>query len=357
MNKPKFNPKKLRNPIKRRKGAEDRVTEAFANVPRITNDTVAEHREEVLAGARKFIYPLQYSKNRAVRISVILLVSALIAFLSYVGLSLYKFQSTSNFVYNITKVLPLPVAKAGDKWVSYESYLFELRRNMHYYRTQQSADFTNDNGKVQLQRLKNQAMDSAIQAAYVKQLAEPDNIRVTSQEVQQQVSLVRSQNRLGSSDRVFKDVLNEFWGWSVVDFERALRQQLLQQKVASALDNDSKKRADSVLSQLKSGADFATLAAANSDDAATKATGGQYPQPITKSDNSVPPKLAAALFTLKAGQTSEVVDTGYTREILKVNAITGNTVTASHIQFNIKDINDFIEPLAKDKPASRYIKF
>ncbi|MBI2285652.1 hypothetical protein HYU82_02420, partial [Candidatus Saccharibacteria bacterium] len=27
------------------------------NVPRITNETIAEHREEVLKGARKFIYP------------------------------------------------------------------------------------------------------------------------------------------------------------------------------------------------------------------------------------------------------------------------------------------------------------
>lgn len=356
MNKPNFNPK-LKNPIKRRKGAEERVTEAFANVPRITNDTVAEHREEVLAGARKFIYPLQHSKHRVIRISAILLVSVLIAFFTYVGLSLYKFQSTSNFVYNITRVLPLPVAKAGDKWVSYESYLFELRRNMHYYRTQQRADFTKEDGKVQLQRLKGQAMTSVIQAAYVKQLAEDKGIRVTNQEVQDQVALVRSQNRLGSSDRVFKDVLNEFWGWSVTDFERALRQQLLQQKVASTLDDASRKRANDVLQQIKGGADFATLAAAHSDDAATKTNGGQYPEPITKSDSSIPPKLTAALFSLKEGQVSDVIDTGYTREIVKATKVGENTVTASHIQFNVKNINAYIKPLAKENPASRFIKF
>ena len=133
MKKSKFTPKlKLKNPIKRRLGAEARVTEAFANVPRITNDTVAEHREAVLAGARKFIYPLQHSKHRVVRTSAILLVTALIAFFSFVGLELYKFQSTATFLYDVTKVIPLPVAKAGTSWISYESYLFELKRNMHY---------------------------------------------------------------------------------------------------------------------------------------------------------------------------------------------------------------------------------
>lgn len=356
MKKPRLS-SKLKNPIKRRKGEEARVTEAFENVPRITNDTVAEHREAVLSGARKFIYPLQHSKHRVVRTSAILLVTALVAFLSYLGLALYKFQSTSTFVYDVTRVLPFPVAKAGDDYVSYESYLFELRRNMHYYRTQQQADFDSSNGKVQLQRLKSQAMDSVIQAAYVKQLAEPKKISVTNQEVRDQVSLVRSQNRLGSNDRVFKDVLNEFWGWSVADFERTLRQQLLQQKVATALDTQSKAKATLTMAELKGGADFATVAMAKSEDPTTKVNGGMYPQPISKSDTAVPPILTATLLSLKAGQTSEVINTGYAYEIVKVNTVTDKTVTASHIQFAIKDISEYVKPHATKNPSRTYIKF
>ncbi|MDL2341482.1 MAG: peptidylprolyl isomerase [Patescibacteria group bacterium] len=357
MKKPKLSPKlKLKNPIKRRLGAEARVTEAFANVPRITNDTVAEHREEVLAGARKFIYPLQHSKHRVVRTSAILLVTALIAFFSYVGLALYRFQSTSTFLYDVTRVIPLPVAKAGSKWVSYESYLFELKRNMHYYHTQQHIDFSAPNGKPQLARLKTQAMNSVIQAAYVKELAAPKGIHVTDQEVHDQVALVRSQNRLGSNDRVFKDVLNEFWGWSVTDFERELRQQLLQQKVASTLDTVSLDRANSVLKQVQGGADFAALATANSDDAATKTNGGQYPNPILRSDHAVPPQLAAAFFSLKANETSGLITSGYTREIIKVIDTNGSSVHAAHIQFNIKDIDSRIKPLAAKQPSHQYIK-
>lgn len=356
MKKSKFTPK-LKNPLKRRQRAEDRVTEAFANVPRITNDTVAEHREEVLAGARKFIYPLQHSKNRVVRISAVLLVTAVVAFFSYVGLSLYKFQSSSTFIYDVTRVLPFPIAKAGPNWVSYESYLFELKRNMHYYHTQQHINFDTPNGKVQLQRLKTQAMNSVIQTAYVKQLAAPKNISVSDAEVQAQVSLVRSQNRLGSNDRVFKDVLNEFWGWSVADFERELRQQLLTQKVASTLDTTSDAKAAGILAQLQGGADFAGLAATNSDDAATKANGGLYPEAIAKSDHNVPPSLSAAVFNLKAGQISDVISTGYSREIIKIVDTNGTTAHAAHIQFAIKDIAEYVKPLAAKHPSHQYIKF
>jgi hypothetical protein len=67
MNKPKSSIKKLKlkkpklpslaarsNKIRIKK-AEDKVTEALGNVPRITNETVAEHREEVLSSARKYL--------------------------------------------------------------------------------------------------------------------------------------------------------------------------------------------------------------------------------------------------------------------------------------------------------------
>ncbi|MDB5184298.1 MAG: Peptidylprolyl isomerase [Candidatus Saccharibacteria bacterium] len=355
--KPTLPTKKLKRAFKRRQATEERVSEAFANVPRITNDTVAEHREEVLAGARKYIYPLQHSKHRVVRISAALFTSVVILFFAYVGLSLYRFQSTSGFIYDVTRVLPFPVAKAGDSWVSYESYLFELKRNMHYYTTQQNTDFKSKDGQTQLKLLKRQAMASVVQDAYVKQLAKANKVSVSNKEVNEQVTLVRSQNRLGSNDRVFRDVLNEFWGWSVTDFQRELRQQLLTQKVAAKLDTATMARATTTLSQLQGGADFAATATQNSDDLATKAAGGQYPQPISRNDHNIAPQLAAALFALKPGQISGIINTGYTLEIVKVNSATATTVTASHIQFAIKGVNTFVAPLQAKEHSKQYIHF
>src|SRR5690606_776763 len=99
---------------------------------------------------------------------------------------------------------------------------------------------------------------------------------VTNQEVDQEIAIVRQQNRLGTSDQVFEDVLRDFWGWSVNDFKRSLRQQILSRKVASKLDTEANERAATVMKALQEGMDFAEAAKQYSDDESTKANGGDY---------------------------------------------------------------------------------
>jgi parvulin-like peptidyl-prolyl isomerase len=143
---------------------EERIQEAFENIPRITNETVAEHREDVLRGARKYKYPLQHSKHAIVITSTTLLIMAVVGFFIYATLSLYKFQSSSAFMYRVTQVLPFPVARAGSHFVSYENYLFELRRYEHYYQTQQRVNFAGKDGKRQLAQKVAATLDTAAQA-------------------------------------------------------------------------------------------------------------------------------------------------------------------------------------------------
>lgn len=350
-------PSVQRPSLRRAKDAETRVSEALQTVPRITNETVAEHREEVLSSARKYIYPLQHSKNRVVRISIGLLVAVLLLFFVSCGLALYKSQSTNGFIYGITKVLPFPAARAGHRWVSYESYLFELRRNMHYYQTQQHATFKGKDGKAQLTRLKRQAMDQVILDAYVKQLANDHHVSVSSRQVSDEVAIVRNQNRLGNNDRVFRAVLSEYWGWSVDDFKRELHQQLLQQAVVAKLDTATNARARAAEAQLQRGADFAKVAAQFSDDAATKGSGGQYPAPITPTDRNVAPVVTQALSHLSSGQVSQPINTGYTLEIIKVTDAKPNSIQAAHIQFTYKDIHTYVDPVRAKHPAHQLIHF
>lgn len=354
--KPKL-PKTVNRPFRRSaKSAEEKFNDALSNVPRITNDTVADHREEVLSSARKYIYPLQHSKHKVVRISLALFALVLVSFFAICCLNLYRFQSTSGFMYDVTRIIPFPVAKTGDHWISYESYLFELRHNMHYYQTQQQANFTSHDGRNQLNRLRRQAMDQVIRDAYVKELAQQHGVSVSNQSVENQVTLLKNENRLGNNDRVFREVLNEFWGWGVADFKRELKQQLLQQAVVTKLDTATNDRAQAALDQLLKGADFAKLAAELSDDPATKTTGGNYPNAITISDRDVPPALTAELFKLRPGETSAIINTGYTLEIIKV--VDGGTMSrhAAHLQFTLKDISAYTQPLQDKHPPQQYIR-
>jgi hypothetical protein len=342
--------------LRRTKSVEDRVTEAISNVPRITNETVADHREDVLSSARKYIYPLKHSSHSIVKISISIFVGVIILFFAFCGLDLYKFQGKSGFIYDVTKILPFPVAKVGNSYVGYDSYLFNLRSNIHYYTTVQKADFNTPSGKLQLDRLKQQAMASAIQTTLVNKLAKQNNITVSSTQINNEITILKNENRLGSSNGVFSDVISTYYGWSQADFKNSLKNQLLSQAVVGKLDTQAQSEAQSAITELKSGTDFGTLASEVSDDAATKGSGGQYPNAISIDDPDLSPVVTETLFKLNPGQISGIVDSGTSLEILKVIDKSGNTLHAAHIQFNLNNITTYIDPIEKADHTHQYIK-
>jgi hypothetical protein len=326
-----------------------------SDVPRITTDTVAAHREEVIGGARKYILRLGHTKHRIVSITTSLLVLTLIAFLTYTVVALYRLQTTSTFMYRVTQVLPLPVAKAGSDFVSYESYLFEIRRYTHYYENQLNLDFNSPQGEQQLIAFKKQALEKVINDAYVKKIAKERNISVTDKELDDQLNLLRTQSRLGESSEVFEDVLRDYWGWSVRDFRRYLKDQILSQKVAAALDVETTNEAEKALAELESGRDFAKVAAEYSDDAVTKGDGGNIGV-VERNDRDVPPQVIDVLFGLEPGQTSGVINAGYTLVIVKYLEPTNDgDRRAAHITFNFKDIADQLNLLKEQQPTRAYI--
>jgi hypothetical protein len=346
-------PKLLKNKSFKRKKQEPEIQEG---VPRITNETVAEHREQVLGSARKYIYPLQHSKHRIVIVTTGIILTAIVAFFTYSTLALYRLQTTSTFIYRVTQVVPFPIARSGGQFIAYENYLFELRHYMHYFEQQQKLDFTSEAGKAQLAEYKQQALKKVIDDAYVKRLASQHHISVSNAEVEAEIDLVRSQNRLGGGGKVFEDVLKDYWGWSVDDFKRSLQQQLLAQKVAATLDTATNDRAKAALAELKGGADFAAVAKKYSDDTSNRDNGGDWGFEIDKANRDLPAETTAALFKLHPGQTSEIINIGYALEIVKTNENTGDRVKGAHILFNFKSIDGYINDLKEKQPARLYLQ-
>lgn len=325
---------------------------------RITNDTVADHREEVLGKARKYIYPLRQSKHRLVVVSVTLFLIAVVVFFTYCTLALYKFKSTSSFLYKVTQVIPFPVARTGSDFVAYENYLFEVNHYMHYYRTQQGLDLNSDAGRQQMAEFKKRALEKVINDAYIKDLAEQKGITVTNREVDDRIAVVRSQNRLGASDKEFRSVLKDFWNWSEDDFRRSLKSQILSEKVVSAYDTGAHDRANAALAQLKNGKDFAVLASEVSEDPSSRSAGGEYGFPIEKTNRDISPLVVDTLFKLKDGEHSGVIDVGYGLEIVKkIQTQSDGKVKAAHIVFNFKDINEYTNDLKAQKQTRAYLRF
>ncbi len=351
--------KKIKKPSFRKKRLN--IEEAISQAPRITNETVSEHREEVLSSARKYIYPLQHSKHRIVFISTSIFIAIFIGFFTYTTLALYKMKSYSTFLYRVTQVLPFPVAKAGSDYVAYENYLFELKHYIHFYKNQQKLDFNNDAGKQQLEDFKKRALDIVVGDAYVKQLAERNDISVSDREVDDEITLIRNQNRIGGNEQAFKDTLKESFGWSVDDFRRTIKQQLLAKKVVAKLDTATSERAKAAIAELQAGADFAAVAKKYSDEDATKDSGGEFGV-IAKNSADVSPQTVQSLFALQQGSYSSVfqsddLSTGRHRlEIVKNLENQGDKIKGAHIVFTFKDINDYVNDLKDREKARLFIK-
>jgi len=330
-------------------------TPSLADVPKITNENITEHREEVLKGARKYIYPLQHSKRRIVAITLSIIGIALVGFLIYCSLALYRYYQYNTFVYRVSQVVPFPVAKIGSGYVGYENYLFELRHRVHYYQTQQQQTFTP--GDKQLLQFEKQSLNDALNNAYIKKLAHQNGLSVSDKEVNDRIAEVRAQNRLGSNDKVFSDVLRNYFGWSVADYKRSLKDQILADKVVAKLDTAANAKAQSVLAQLKGGADFGAVAKQSSDDPAAASNSGDYGAAIAKDNPNIPPQVVETLFSMKPGQISGIIDAGSTLEIVKLNQAGGNTVTAQHISIKLQDALVYIDQLKAKQPPRVYVHF
>lgn len=348
--------------FKRAKKKTDEIIEKKAHendppkqVPVITNESIPEHRDEVLGSARKFIYPLQQSKHKIVTISIAVFLSALVFFFTYTAIALYGLQTNSTFIYKVTQLIPFPIARVGSDFVSYENYLFELRRYEHYYENQQKLDFNTDAGRQQLTEYKRRALDKVVDFSYIKDIAKENGISVTDAEVEVQIQLLRDQNRLGSGDQVFEDVLQDYFGWSVDEFKRYLSDELLTQKVVAAQDKKTTAKAETALAELNSGKSFADVAKKYSDDLSSKNNGGDFGFSIDQQSRDLTPQATDALFNLKKGQYSQIINTGYSLEIFKLNSKSGDRVEGAHILFNFEDINSYLNERKEQQPATTYI--
>ncbi len=326
-------------------------------VPRITNDTVSKHREEVISGAKKYVYPLRQSRHRIVLISMIILGTITIGFLTFMIVNLYVLQTTSQFAYQVTKFLPFPVGRIGSSFVAYENYLFEMRHQIHYIESQQNVDFKGE-GAQQLEVLKQDTKEMVLNDEYALGIARDKGIVVSEQEVTDQIELLKRQNKLGNDDKVFEDVLKSYYNWDLSDFRRKVKQQLINAKVTRALDPSVKQKADKAMAELKAGASFKDVAVKYSDDPATKEKGGAVGYLVSIEDRNVPPQTLDAISNLKPGQISEIIDLGNEAglEIIRLDAVEGGKYKISRISFSYKTLDEYLKDIKKDKKSAWFIK-
>ena len=232
------------------------------NAHRITNETVAEHRERVLAGGRRFKYPMQYARHRLVINTIIISIIALICIIALIWWQLYPAQNTSTFFYRITRVLPLPVAIIDGEQVRYSDYLTGFRSQEHYLQFKEGVDLYAKENKSQLDLIKRQSLNDAIADTYAAKLAKDTHTTVSSEEIDNAIKLQRQSRDGETSEETYYAIVLDHFNWTPQEVRQVTERKLLHQKVAYDIDTTASKLKDQMSAALKTQSDFDKIATA-----------------------------------------------------------------------------------------------
>lgn len=343
--------KKLLSKVKRNKAA------AQAAPSKITNDTIAEHREKVLADGRRYKYPFQYAKHKLVINAVIIVVAAVVVLGVITWQQLYVAQNSSNLLYRVTKLLPLPVAQVGDVSALYRDYLLNYRSPEHFLKNYWDTNQDSEIGKAQLEYAKRQALDTAIADAYARKIAGEKSLTVSEEEIDAEIAHIRSAGNGQLTVEAYDASAQKFLGMSPNDTREILRNGLLRSKVAFALDDKATTLKDKTTALLaKNSNDFDKVAALLNKEESDSVNAGVSGL-IDRTDR-LDGISAAEVANLPEGKTSEVLKsiTGDGYYFVRVVEKTDRQVSFAFLQIPLKAFKQQLADLRSQGKIREYIK-
>lgn len=318
---------------------------------RITNETVAEHRERILAGGRRFKYPMQYARHKLVFNTIIVTIVALLLVVLIGWWQLYLVQNTSSFFYRVTRVLPLPVASVDGEQVRYGDYLMYYNSSAHYLQRSEQLNTQSEDGKRQLDHVKRESMNTVIADAYAAKLARQLGIAITNERIDKVIDEDRNTTNGRISQETYDASALNVLGWSPDEYRQDVRTKLIRQDVSYAIDKDAKARQERAAELLKAPeADMDKVAAELGNGVAVGVSGMVS---YTNRDGG----LSAAALKLNKGQTSEAIKTttgdGY--YFVRLLEKTDTQISYMYVKVPLTEFKKQLEQLKKDNKVREYI--
>lgn len=335
--------------IKKNKKAEKTLVAA----PKVTNDTLEKHRQEVLKKGKKFKYPVQYSKHKLVINAII--VAVLVAVIgTIVGwFQLYVAQNTSDFMFRVTLTVPVPVANIDGENVLYSDYLAQYRSNISVTEKQEGSLKNKEDEERRSNYYKRQSMDNSILNAYAVKLARENNITVTSEEIENIFNEHRKTRNAEISETAFNKIIEDNYRLSPAEYRRMfIELPLLKQKVSAKIDENARGKKDQIYAELKkNGGDFDKIQEKFGKEVEISSPG------VVKSTNIDGGRTEAAL-KLKKGEVSEpfMSKSGDGYYIVKLLEKKDDEVSYSYIKIPFKEFVNRVEALKKDGKVKEHIK-
>lgn len=326
---------------------------------RITNETVAEHRERILAGGRRFKYPIQYARHKLVANAILVAVVALVILIVLGWWQLYIMQNSSSFMYRLTRIFPIPVATVDGERVLFSDYLVKYRASEHWLGKYDEIKLDSEDGRVQLAHVKRQSLDSAEKHAYAVKLARQHSISVSNQDIDAMIDQQRNMANGRMTEESYEATSRRLFDWSPEDNRLAVRASILRAKVSFAIDtqaDEMQKKAGQVIQ--KHGGDLDKAAEELGDvgggQKAVVQTTGLVHNTSTLSGVGVPVSEAAKL---SVGEVSGVLksstDEGYF--FVKVLEKNDSQVNLAFIRIPLTEFDRQFDELRKNNKIKEFI--
>lgn len=328
-----------------------------AKIPsRITNETVAEHRERILAGGRRFKYPMQYARHRLVINTIIIAIVTILLLVLLIWQQLYMAQNTSSFFYRITRVIPVPVASVDGEWARYSDYLMQYNSTAHYLREKEQIDLGSQDGQRQLDYMKRRSMDNAVASAYARKLAREGNIIVSDEQIDDVIAQGRNTTNGEISQDVYNASIRDLFGWEPDESRASIRDNLVRQEVSYAIDDKARVLRDEAATLVndEDDPDFDVIARKLEGEGSVQATAGASGLvPRTNRDGG----LSQAAAELEEGDVSSAIrtTTGDGYYFVKLIEKNDTQVSYSFLRIPLTVFNERLAALKENGGITEYI--
>lgn len=323
---------------------------------RITNETVAEHREKILAGGRRFKYPMQYARHRLVIVTTLLTIATLVIIGIFGWWQLYVAQSTNTLLYRVTQIIPVPVASVDGQWVRYSDYLMYYNSSIHFLQKSEQLNLNSEDGKRQAAFQKRQNLDIAIRNAYAAKLAKQLDIKVTPEQLKRTNEEHLTMANGPISQETYNASTMSLLGWTPDEEQRSTKNQLLKNNVAYAIDEKALQKVDKAAHLLQTpDPDFGKVASELGGEGDAKVTAGTLGLvPLINNDGG----LTDAARKLNKGEVSSVIrsTTGDGYYFVKLLEKNDTQLSYAYLKIPLTEFDERLAALRKAGKVHEYIK-
>ena len=317
-------------------------------------EKVEERREEVLAKGRKFKYPLQYAKHRVILLTMIVAVVVIGALAGLGYLSLYKWNTTNDMIYRLTRVLPVSVAKIDGEKVRYSDYLLIYKSSITPIEKQQGKLDDSEDSENMRNHYKRAALTEAEDYAYAMKLARGLGITIDDAAVDKAIEEHRKVGGVERSQDSFEKIIKDNFDLSIREYRRLVYLSLVKAEVSKQIDTHAQELVDEVAQKLKkNNGDMSAIAKEMEGSISYEETGGLVDKMNVDGGRS------AVAMSLEKGRISEPVistngDGYYFVKLIDKNSY---SVNYASIKVPFEEFRKRVETMIKSEKVKERIHF